>query len=114
MVSTITDRLAAAVDGVAVQGKGMGIVVLTQTGGTNAVQCSSFPVLTDWVLNQIFAWRPTAANTGVVTLSIDGIGSDRAVLKPNGSGLDAGDIQVGLDLMLRYDGSDLRIMGSGF
>ena len=64
--------------------------------------------------NQIFAWRPTAPNTGAVTLSIAGIGSDRAVLKPNGTELAAGDIQVGLDVMLRYDGSDLRIMGSGF
>lgn len=114
MTSTITDRLAAAVNGAAVQGTGLGIVALTQTSGTNDVVCTSFPIITEWVANQIFAWRPTAANTGAMTMSVSGVTTLVDILKPNGDPLAAGDIAVGLDILLRYDGADLRIMGSGF
>jgi hypothetical protein len=114
MPSTITDRLAAAVDGVAVQGTGIGIVILTQQSGTNNVVCTSFPILSNWVENQIFAWRPTDSNSGDMTLEIEGIAGAKPLKKPNGDSLLAGDVTAGLDIMLRYDGSVLRVMGSGF
>jgi hypothetical protein len=114
MVSTITDRLSAAVDGVAVQIAGAGVVALTQTSGTNAAECTAFPVVSGWEVNQIFAWRPTAANTGAMTMTITGVSGAQAITKPNGDALESGDIQIGLDILMRYDGSDLRIMGSGF
>jgi hypothetical protein len=114
MTSTITDRLSAAVDGVPVQLTGTGIINLTQTSGTNDVVCSSFPVLTEWAANQIFSWRPTAANTGAMTMTIAGVAGAKDIHKPNGDSLAADDIQIGLDVLMRYDGTELRIMGSGF
>jgi len=114
MVSTITDRLSAAVDGVPVQIAGAGVVALTQTSGTNSVVCTAFPVVSDWEVNQIFAWRPTAANTGAMTMTITGVSGSQSIRKPNGAVLAANDIQIGLDVLMRYDGSVLRIIGSGF
>lgn len=114
MVSTITDRLAAAVDGVPVQLSGSGIAILTQTGGTNDVTATVLPTMTEWETNQIFAWRPTAANTGEMSMTISGVSGTKNITRPNGDPLVADDIQIGLDVLLRYDGTDLRIMGSGF
>lgn len=114
MVSTITDRLTGAVDGVPVQTSGVGIVILTQTSGSNDVVCSSYPALTEWVDNQIFAWRPTAANTGAMTMTIDGVTGSKAIRKPDDTALSAGDIGIGMDVLLRYNGTTLNIMGSGF
>lgn len=114
MVSTITDRLAAAVDGVPVQISGSGIVTLTQTGGSNDVAATALPAVTEWTENQIFAWRPTAANTGEMTMTIASVSGTKNITRPNGDPLVEGDIQIGLDVLLRYDGADLRIMGSGF
>lgn len=114
MTSVITDRLTGAVDGVPVQTSGVGIVTLTQVSGANAVQATAFPAITDWVENQIFAWRPTLPNTTIMTMTVDGIGASVPIRKPNNDPLGAADIQVGLDLLLRYDGTSLRIMGSGF
>lgn len=114
MVSTITDRLSAAVEGVPVQIAGAGVVALTQTSGTNAAVCTAFPVVSGWEVNQIFAWRPTAANTGPMTMTITGVSGSQSILKPNGDSLAANDIQIGLDVLMRYDGSNLRIIGSGF
>jgi hypothetical protein len=114
MTSTITDRLTGAVAGVPVQTSGVGIVILTQTSGSNDVVATAFPGLTTWVENQVYAWRPTAANTGAMTMTITGVSGAQAITKPNGDPLESGDIQIGLDILLRYDGSDLRIMGSGF
>jgi hypothetical protein len=114
MVSTITDRLAAAVDGVAVQTTGVGIIVLTQASGTNDAVCDSFPAISDWIENQIFTWRPTGTNTGSMTMTISGVTGAKSITKPNGDPLAADDVQPGLDILMRYDGTDLRIMGSGF
>jgi hypothetical protein len=114
MASTITDRLAAAVDGVPVQTTGVGIIVLTQASGTNDVVCTSFPAISEWVTNQMFSWAPNASNTGAMTLSIDGVTGSKPLKKPNGGALAAGDIQSGLEVLLRYDGTNLKIIGSGF
>ena len=114
MVSTITDRLTAAVDGVAVQTTGTGIITLTQTSGSNDAVASAFPSISEWVENQLYSWRPTAANTGAMTMEITGVTGTKAIKKPNGDALGSGDIQIGLDLLMRYDGTDLRIIGSGF
>jgi hypothetical protein len=114
MVSTITDRLSAAVDGIPVQTTGVGIVILTQASGTNDAVCDAFPAVSDWETNQIFAWKPTAANTGAMTMTISGVTGSKSIRKPNGGVLAANDIQVGLDILLRYDGTTLNIMGSGF
>jgi hypothetical protein len=114
MTSTITDRLAGAVEGVAVQTPGAGIISLTQTGGTDAVQATALPAITEYSTNQIFAWIPTAANTGAMTMTIASASGAIPIKKPDGSALASGDIQVGLNLLLRHDGTNLRIIGSGF
>lgn len=113
MVSTITDRLAAAVDGVPVQISGAGVVTLTQTSGTNDVVATAFPPVTEWVENQLFAWRPTAANTGAMTLTITGVTGAKTLKKPNGSAMTNAAIAIGRDILMRYDGTDLKIMDAG-
>lgn len=114
MTSTITGRLAGAINGIPVQTTGIGIVSLTQVSGANDVQATAFPAITEWVSNQIFTWRPTLANTTGMTMTVDGVTGSVPIKKPDGSALAANDVQVGLDIFLRYDGASLRIMGSGF
>lgn len=114
MTSVITDRLTGAVDGVPVQTSGSGIITLTQVSGANDVMATAFPAITAWTANQIFAWRPTLPNTTAMTMTVSGVTGTVPIRKPNNDPLGAADIQVGLDVLLRYDGTSLRIMGSGF
>lgn len=114
MTSSITDRLTGAVDGIPIQTPGAGIISLTQTGGTNAVTATALPAITEFSSNQIFAWIPTAANTGAMTMTLDSVSGSIPIKKPDGSALATGDIQIGLNLLLRHDGANLRIIGSGF
>lgn len=113
MVSTITDRLANAVDGVAVSTSGTGIVRLTQTAGTDSITVTASPNIEEWVRDQIFVWRPTATNTGPMTAT-HALAGVAAIKTPSGAALSAGQIQAGLDVMMSYDGTELRIIGSGF
>jgi hypothetical protein len=113
MPSTITDRLANAVDGVAVSTSGTGIVRLTSSSGTDNVTVTAAPTIEDWVTDQIFVWRPQATNTGAMTI-IHATAGTVSLKTPSGAALSAGQIQSGLDVMMAYNGTELRIIGSGF
>jgi len=113
MASTITDRLAAAVEGVAVSLTGGGIVRLTQTAGTDNITVTASPAIEAWVLDQIYVWRPTGTNTGAMTVTHSQAGTTN-LRTPSGAALSAGQIQAGLDVMMSYNGTELRIIGSGF
>lgn len=115
MSSTITERVGGAVDGIPVQRMGYGIVRLTQTAGINDITVTASPDITDWIDGQHYSYKPTAANTGAMTVTHAAAGATN-LRKPNGSTLSADDIQTGLEVLMVYDSANtqLRIIGSGF
>ena len=113
MPSTLTDRIANAVDGVAVSVSGVGIIRLTSVSGTDNVTVTASPSIEDWVTDQVFVWRPQATNTGAMTI-IHATAGTVSLKTPSGAALAAGQVQTGLDIMMSFDGTDLRIIGSGF
>ena len=56
-----------------------------------------------------FVLRPTANNTGPVTLDIDGRGA-QPVVDRAGTTLEASDLVAGTDYLLRFDGSGFRVL----
>jgi hypothetical protein len=113
MPSVIIDRLSAAVDGAAVLRTGGGLVRLTPTAGIDNLTVTASPSITEWVIDQAFLMRPNATNTGAMTVTHAAAGQV-ALKTPSGAALAAGQVQAGLDIMMTYDGTDLRIVGSGF
>jgi len=111
MSSTITDRLTGAVSGIPVSGDVATIVALTQTGGTNDITCTAYPAQTDWNTDQFYGWRATAGNTGPMTITISGVTGTKALKKAGGVAMASGDITIGLDILMRYDGTEVHIVG---
>lgn len=112
MVSTITDRVAAAVDGAPVSVGGYGIIQCTDVSGTDTVLANTAPVISDYYANQYFSIRPFAANTGPVDVNFQSKGL-KNLLKPNGAELDADDFVPALEYLIKYNGTDFRIV-TGF
>jgi hypothetical protein len=102
VVSTITDRVAGAVDGAPVQRQGFGIVQVTDSAGTDTYTGSTSPTITAYHPNQLYLWRPFAANTGAATLNLEGLGA-KDVRMPNGAALSSGYLSASQDYLIRYD-----------
>ena len=84
---------------------------LSSVGGTgNAVTATcNPPLLAGLITGMRFSIIWAAANTGGVTLAIDG-GAAVPVLGPDGTALNDGDLGTGLMGLLEYDGSDFRVL----
>lgn len=84
---------------------------LTAVGGTgNAVTATLSPALTaGWVLGMKVTVTWDAANSGAVTLAVNG-GTAVPVLNASGAALSAGALVSGLRSLLEYDGAALRVL----
>ncbi|PWE32787.1 hypothetical protein DDZ14_08555 [Maritimibacter sp. 55A14] len=89
-------------------------LVLTSVAGTNTLTASVTPALPAGGLDAKMAFwiEPAADNTGGVTLNI-GSTSDVPVLTADGSALTAGDFAAGTMYLIRYDGTNFRVIGGG-
>lgn len=100
MVSTITQRIGGAVAGTPVNSAGGGTVQTDDVAGTNAITAIGVPTISAYFPRQLYMVRPFAANTGPVTLDIDGVG----VLpwrKPGGGEYANGDLSPNLDYLVK-------------
>lgn len=112
MASTITDRISAVVDGVAVT-HGFGIVSAINVTGTNDIVAESDPQISGYIENAIFLLRPANNNTGAVRANI-GSGGLVSVKKPNGDELSSGEFSTSLEYLLKFNGTDFRIISPSF
>jgi len=85
----------------------------TAGGTADAITISLSPSITAYAAGQVFRFISSAANTGAVTLNINGVGAV-AINKGSGSvALAANDIQASTIISVQYDGTQFRLLASG-
>lgn len=113
MVSTITDRVAGSVNGAPVSVTGYGIIQGTSVGGTaDNITAVAAPVIPAYASNQYYSLRPVLPNNGAVDLDF-GYGF-KNLLKPAGGELAAGEFDPALEYLIKYNGTEFRIVAPSF
>lgn len=87
----------------------LGPVVVTASGTGNAIVGTSGRTYTNTALNNVFRMAVTAANTGAVTINLDGSGAT-ALVANSGDPLAAGDLVVGAVVDFVFDGTQYRVV----
>lgn len=89
------------------------VVVELAASGVNAVAAVSTPPMTSYADSKYFVLSAPAANTGPMTLNIDGLGA-RALVSATGAPLAAGDVAAGQTMFVYLDNvSNTFRMASG-
>ncbi|MZR14215.1 hypothetical protein GQE99_14425 [Maritimibacter sp. DP07] len=86
--------------------------VLGSVAGTDAITATLTPTLTAYAELTTVLLVTAAANTGAVTLDIDGVGA-KSVVKAAGTALSGGDLVSGGAYTLWYDGANDRFQVVG-
>jgi hypothetical protein len=84
---------------------------LTAVAGADTITASATPTLTAYTAGNTFRFIAAGANTGAVTLNIDGLGA-KAVTKNGTSPLITGDILSGAALEVIYDGTQFQLVST--
>ena len=79
--------------------------------GVDTVLGIMSPTLTAYAAGQLFYFVAVGANTGAVTLNIDGLGA-KAVTRDGASALAAGDINSGEIVVVIYDGTRFQMINA--
>jgi len=85
---------------------------LTSVSGTNTITGNASPAITAYAAGQIFRFVPAGANTGAVTLQINGVGTAQSVTKNGTLPLVTGDILAGSIVTVVYDGTRFQLLKS--
>lgn len=112
MTSTITDRIGGVASSIPVS-HGFGIISLTNVAGTNTVTADTNPIIDGYTVNMYFSGRPAVANTGPVDVNF-GSGGLVNLLKPNGDELAAGEFDPNLEYLIKFNGTEMRIITPSF
>lgn len=81
---------------------------LSSVSGTNAITANSAPAITTYTAGQCFRFVSAGANTGAVTLNINGLGA-KNVTKNGATALASGDIASGAVVQVVYDGTQFQL-----
>lgn len=81
---------------------------LSSVAGTNTITANSAPAITAYTLGQCFRFVSAGANTGAVTLNINGLGA-KNVTKNGATALVSGDIASGAVVQVVYDGTQFQL-----
>ena len=81
---------------------------LSSVSGTNAITANSAPAITTYTAGQCFRFVSAGANTGAVTLNINGLGA-KNVTKNGATALASGDIPSGAVVQVVYDGTQFQL-----
>ena len=84
---------------------------LITISGTDTITGTMSPTLTAYAAGQLFYFVAGGANTGAVTLNVDGLGS-RAVTRDGNTALAAGDINSGEMVVVIYDGTRFQMINA--
>ncbi len=79
--------------------------------GTNAKTITLDPAPTSYYDGLCFAFKNVTQNTGAVTINVNGLGA-KAVKKPNGNDVAAGNLKAGSVYTVRYNGTNFILQGS--
>ena len=112
MASTITDRVNGAVAGVSVT-SGFGIFATSNVAGTNTVTADTNPAISGYVVDMWATIRPVNNNTGPVDINL-GEGGLVNLLKPNGDELAADEFNTALEYLIKFNGTEFRIVTPSF
>jgi hypothetical protein len=85
--------------------------LITSVSGADTVTGIMSPTLTAYAAGQLFYFVAAGANTGAVTLNIDGLGA-KAVTRDGSTALAAGDIQSGEMVVVIYDGTRFQMINA--
>jgi hypothetical protein len=84
------------------------VFLLTGVAGTNTITATITPAITAYVTGQTFRFVAAGANTGAVTININGLGA-KAVTKSGATALTGGDIPAGAAVQIFYDGTQFQL-----
>lgn len=82
-----------------------GNVGAADTGSADAYAIAPSPAISAYVAYQVFRFVAANDNTGASTLNVNGLGV-KSIKKPDGSALEAGNIQAGGTYQVTYDGTN--------
>jgi hypothetical protein len=88
------------------------VFLLTSVAGTNTITATITPAITAYVTGQTFRFVAAGANTGAVTININGLGA-KAVTKSGATALTGGDIPAGAAVQIFYDGTRFQLSSGG-
>lgn len=83
----------------------------TAGGTANALTITCNPPLTQLIPGMPIYIKAASANTGAVTLNVDGLGT-KSITKAGGIALDAGDILAGQIIEVAYDGTNFQLLSA--
>ena len=83
------------------------VLYVGSVAGTDTITGTLSPAITAYVEGQKFVFKAAGANTGAVTIQLNGITGAKA-LKRMGSALTGGEIQAGDIVEIVYDGTDFQ------
>jgi hypothetical protein len=82
------------------------------TGSANAYSVTLNPAPTSYVEGMAIAVKINVDNTGASTINVNGLGA-KAIKKPNGNDVSAGNLKAGSIYTLRYNGTNFILQGEG-
>ena len=82
---------------------------LSSVAGTNTITAAATPSITGYVAGQTFRLLPFGANTGAVTISINGLPA-KAITKNGLTALVTGDINLNTVYIIVYDGTQFQLI----
>lgn len=85
--------------------------LLSNVTGTNAIAATASPTIASYSTGAAYSFIAANANTGAVTLSIDGL-TAKSITKGGSNALVAGDIQAGMLVYVHYDGTRFQMIGN--
>jgi len=91
------------------QSQNSGEIKLAGVSGADTITATASPTLTAYTTGQMFNFVSVGANTGAVTLNIDGLGA-KAVTKLGATALVASDIPSGAVVQVYYDGTQFQLI----
>jgi len=85
------------------------LTFLSSVAGTNTIVGTLTPAITSYQAGQMFSFISAGANTGAVTLNVNGLGA-KAVTKLGSTALAAGDITANAIIIVQYDGTEFQLV----
>jgi hypothetical protein len=82
------------------------------TGSANAYAVTLNPAPTSYVEGMAISVKINVDNTGASTINVNGLGA-KAIKKPNGNDVSAGNLKAGSIYTLRYNGTNFILQGEG-
>lgn len=96
-------------DGVSVHTLRTQAVHFAETQGTDALSITLQPPLPAYTPGMALGFVPTAANSGAVTLAVDGLAAV-PLTKGTGQPLDSADLRPGIPVRVVYDGATFQVL----